>query len=175
TTAARSRWALDRSPGGSSGGSAVAAAAGLASATLGSDTTASIRLPAAWCGAVGLKPTWGRVSRDGVFPLAASFDHVGPITRNVADAALLLHCIAGPDPRDPSPRAQGAPPGEPAPRDDFKGVRIGWDEGFVTMGVMPEAVAAVRAARGRMEALGATIVRVELPDLEPTVTTFVNV
>jgi len=175
TQAARNPWALDRSPGGSSSGSAVAAAAGLASATLGTDTAASIRLPSAWCGAVGLKPTWGRVSRDGVFPLAASLDHVGPITRSVADAALLLHCIAGPDPRDPSTRRQNVPPADPAPRDDFKGVRIGWDEDYVTMGVMPEVVEAVRAARDRMEALGAAIVPVELPDLEAMCTTFVNV
>jgi amidase len=175
TKPARNPWALDRSPGGSSSGSAVAAACGLASATLGTDTAASIRLPAAWCGAVGLKPTWGRVSRDGVFPLAASFDHVGPIARSVADAALLLHCIAGPDPRDPSTRRQGAPPAEPAPRDDFKRVRIGWDEEFVTMGIFPEVVMAVRAARDRMEALGATIVPVEMPDLETMLTTFTDV
>src|SRR5262249_13247776 len=175
TQPAQNPWALDRSPGGSSSGSAVAAACALASATLGSDTAASIRLPAAWCGAVGLKPTWGRVSRDGVFPLAASFDHVGPITRSVADAALVLHCIAGPDPRDPSARRQSAPPAEPMPRDDFKRVRIGWDEDFVTMGVFPEVVTAVRAARDRMEALGATIVPAELPDLETTATTFADV
>jgi amidase len=175
TRRAQNPWALDRSPGGSSSGSAVAAASGLASATLGTDTAASIRLPAAWCGAVGLKPTWGRVSRDGVFPLAASLDHVGPIARSVADAALVLHCIAGPDPRDSSTRRQGAPPAEPAPRDDFKRVRIGWDEDFVTMGVTPEVVAAVRAARDRMEALGATIVPIELPDMETTITTFTDV
>src|SRR5262245_39244376 len=175
TQPAQNPWALDRSPGGSSSGSAVAAAAGLASATLGTDTAASIRLPAAWCGAVGLKPTWGRVSRDGVFPLVASFDHVGPITRSVADAALLLHCIAGPDPRDPSTRRQAVPPAVPAPRDDFRGVRIGWDEDYVTMGVMPDVVATVRAAQDRMAALGATIVPVELPDLETTVTTFADV
>jgi amidase len=171
----RNPWAADRSPGGSSSGSAIAAACGLASATLGTDTAASIRLPAAWCGAVGLKPTWGRVSRDGVFPLAASFDHVGPITRTVADAALLLRCIAGPDPRDPSTRQQSAPSAEPAPRDDFKRLRIGWDEDYVTMGVMPEVVAAARAARDRMEVLGATIVPVALPDLDTTVTTFTDV
>ena len=175
TRPARNPWALDRSPGGSSSGSAVAAACGLASATLGSDTAASIRLPAAWCGAVGFKPTWGRVSRDGVFPLAASLDHVGPIARSVADAALVLHCIAGPDPRDPSTRRQAAPPAVPAPRDDFNGVRIGWDEDYVTMGVLPEVVAVVRAVRDRMEALGATIVPVELPDLETTLTTLANV
>jgi amidase len=175
TQAARNPWALDRSPGGSSSGSAVAAACGLASATLGTDTTASIRLPSAWCGAVGLKPTWGRVSRDGVFPLSASLDHVGPITRSVADAALLLHCIAGPDPRDPSTRRQAAPPAAPAPRDDFRGVRIGWDEGYVSMGVFPEVLAVVRAARDRMTALGATIAPVELPELEPTLTTMADV
>jgi amidase len=174
TQPARNPWAADHSPGGSSSGSAVAAACALASATLASDTAASIRLPAAWCGAVGLKPTWGRVSRDGVFPLAASLDHVGPIARSVADAALLLHCIAGPDPRDPSTRRQSAPPATPAPRDDFRQVRIGWDEDYVTMGVMPEVLAAVRAARDRMEALGATIVPVALPDLETTVTTCTN-
>src|SRR5262245_28220596 len=155
TQPARNPWALDRSPGGSSSGSAVAAACGLASAALGTDTAASIRLPAAWGGAIGLKPTWGRVSRDGVFPLAASLDHVGPIARSVPDAALLLHCIAGPDPRDPSTRRQVAPPAEPAPRDDFRHMRIGWDEDYATIGVFPEVVAAVRAARDRMEKLGA--------------------
>jgi amidase len=175
TPAAQNPWAPDRTPGGSSSGSAVAAACGLASATLGTDTVASIRLPAAWCGVVGLKPTWGRVSRDGVFPLAASLDHVGPIARSVADAALLLHCVAGFDPRDPSTRRQPPPPAEPAPRHDFKRVRIGWDEGYVTTDVVPEVIAAVRAARERMEALGATIVPVELPDLETSVTTFSSV
>jgi amidase len=175
TEAARNPWATGRSPGGSSSGSAVAAACGLASATLGTDTAASIRLPAAWCGAVGFKPTWGRVSRDGVFPLAASLDHVGPITRTVADAALLLHCIAGPDSRDFSTRRQDAPPPRPVPRDDFKGVRIGWDEDFVTMGVAPEVVVTVRAVRDRMEALGATIVPVELPELESTLRTMADV
>jgi amidase len=168
-------WAAGRSTGGSSSGSAAATACGLASATLGSDTAASIRLPAAWCGAVGLKPTWGRVSRDGVFPLAASLDHVGPIARSVADAALVLHCIAGPDPRDPSARQQSAPPAEQEPRDDFKGVRVGWDEEFVTMGVMPTVVAAARAARDRMAALGATIVPVALPELESTMTILADV
>ena len=168
-------WSAERSPGGSSSGSAIAAAAGLASATLGTDTAASIRLPAAWCGAVGLKPTWGRVSRDGVFPLSASLDHVGPITRSVADAALLFHCIAGADPRDPSTRQQPVPPPAPPPRDDFRGVRIGWDDEFATMGVMPDVAAAVAAARQRIEALGATIVPVALPEMESTVTTFADV
>lgn len=167
-------WALDRSSGGSSSGSAIATAAALASATLGSDTAASIRLPAAWCGAVGLKPTWGRVSRDGVFPLSASLDHVGPITRTVADAALLLHCIAGADPRDPSTRVQSPPPAAPLPRDDFRGVRIGWDETYATMGVMDDVLAVLLAARDRMVALGATLVPVTMPELESTVDTIVD-
>lgn len=175
TPAPRNPWAHDRSPGGSSSGSAIAAAAGLASATLGTDTTASIRLPSAWCGAVGLKPTWGRVSRDGVFPLSATLDHVGPITRTVADAALLLHCIAGPDTRDPTARRQAPPPAAPAARDDFAGVRVGWDEDFVTTGVMPDVVAALRAARERMESLGAIIVPLAFPDLESTMTTMADV
>ena len=172
TPPARNPWALDRSPGGSSSGSAIATACALASGTLGSDTVSSIRLPAAWCGVVGLKPTWGRVSRHGVFPLAASLDHIGPITRSVADAALLLHCVAGADPRDPSARREAPPAPAPLPRDDFAGVRIGWDEGYVTTGVQPEMVAASRAARDVMAALGATVVPVELPDLDTSLATF---
>lgn len=172
TPPVRNPWALDRSPGGSSSGSAVAAACGLASGTLGSDTVASIRLPAAWCGVVGLKPTWGRVSRAGVFPLAASLDHVGPIARSVADVALLLHCVAGADPRDPSSRLQALPPPEPTPRDDLAGLRIGWDERYATADVEPEMIAAARAARDRMAALGATVVSVELPSVEEVLPTF---
>ncbi|MDR7555912.1 MAG: amidase [Armatimonadota bacterium] len=97
---ARNPWNLERITGGSSSGSAAAVAAGLAVAALGTDTGGSIRLPAACCGIVGLKPTFGRVSRHGVFPLAASFDTVGPMTRTVGDAALLLEVLAGPDPAD---------------------------------------------------------------------------
>jgi amidase len=166
TPPARNPWALDRSPGGSSSGSAIAVACGLASATLGTDTVASIRLPAAWCGVVGLKPTWGRVSRDGVFPLAASLDHVGPIARSVADAALLLHCIAGPDERDASTRLDPPPSAEPAPRESLRGLRVGWDDGYATADVHPAMAAAARAARDRMAALGATLVPVALPAVE---------
>jgi len=172
TSPPRNPWALDRSPGGSSSGSAIAVACGLASGALGSDTVASIRLPAAWCGVVGLKPTWGRVSRDGVFPLAASLDHVGPIARSVADAALLLHCVAGPDPRDPSARLEPPPPREIAPRDGLAGVRVGWDERYATAGVAPEMIAALRAARERMSAIGARIVPVELPDVHASLAVF---
>ena len=92
-------------PGGSSGGTAAAVAGGLCAAGLGSDTGASIRAPASFCGVVGLKPTYGRVSRAGALPLAWSLDHVGPLARSVADCALVLQAIAGADPRDPSPAA----------------------------------------------------------------------
>lgn len=156
-------WASDKSPGGSSSGSAIAVASGLCAAALGSDTIASIRLPAAWCGAVGLKPTWGRVSRDGVFPLAASFDHVGPITRTVADAARVLACIAGSDPRDPTAIPQPAPALTPARRDDLSGVRIGWDEAFVAEDTHEDVLAATRAAREAAEDRGAEIVPIEIP------------
>lgn len=98
----RNPWKADRISGGSSGGSAVAVAAGLCAAAIGSDTGGSIRIPSGLCGVVGFKPTFGRVSVHGVFPLAASFDHVGPIARSAADAALIMECIAGRDPLDPT-------------------------------------------------------------------------
>jgi len=97
----RNPWDTTKTPGGSSGGSAVALATGMAAAALGSDTSGSIRIPAAICGVVGLKPTYGRVSRYGVFPEAWTLDHVGPMTRTVRDAALVLDAISGHDPRDP--------------------------------------------------------------------------
>src|SRR5580704_10286783 len=99
-------WKTDRISGGSSGGSAVAVAAGLCAAAIGSDTGGSIRIPSGLCGVVGFKPTFGRVSVHGVFPLAASFDHVGPIVRSAVDAALILECIAGRDPLDPTSLAR---------------------------------------------------------------------
>ena len=97
----RNPWNLDKSPGGSSGGSAAALASNMASAALGSDTGGSIRIPAGFCGIVGLKPTYGRVSRFGCFPEAWTLDHVGPMTRSVKDAAIMLDAISGYDPRDP--------------------------------------------------------------------------
>src|SRR5205807_4112991 len=102
-------WRAGHCAGGSSSGSAAAVAAGFALATLGSDTGGSIRLPAACCGVVGLKPTYGRVSRAGVMPLSWSMDHLGPLTRTVADTALLLEIVAGHDPRDPTSSRRGVP------------------------------------------------------------------
>ena len=103
----RNPWNTDRIPGGSSGGSAAAVAAGLCAVAIGTDTGGSIRIPSALCGVVGLKPTFGRVSLHGVFPLAASFDHVGLIARSALDAALVLECIAGRDPLDAATLARG--------------------------------------------------------------------
>src|ERR1700720_1375423 len=104
--AVRNPWKMDRIAGGSSGGAAAAVAAGLCAAAIGSDTGGSIRIPPGLCGVVGLKPTFGRVSVHGVFPLAASFDHVGAIARSAVDAALILECIAGRDPLDPTSLAR---------------------------------------------------------------------
>lgn len=119
----RNPWNTDRIAGGSSGGSAVAVAAGLCAAAIGSDTGGSIRIPSAFCGVVGLKPTFGRVSVHGVFPLAPSFDHVGPMARSALDAALVLECIAGRDPLDPTSLARSENDLRPALK--RKRVRLG--------------------------------------------------
>jgi aspartyl-tRNA(Asn)/glutamyl-tRNA(Gln) amidotransferase subunit A len=118
-------WALDRIPGGSSGGSAAAVAAGLGCASIGTDTGGSIRIPAALCGVVGLKPSYGRVSRHGVFPLSWSLDHPGPLARSVEDAAIVLQAIAGADPRDRTTDGQMVPDFRAAVRRDVRGLRVG--------------------------------------------------
>src|SRR5215471_1280725 len=121
----RNPYNLERVPGGSSGGSAAAIVARSAAATIGSDTGGSIRIPAAFCGCVGLKQTWSRVSRYGVLPLADSLDHAGPITRNVRDAALMLGVIAGFDPNDATTSPEPVPDYARALTGDIKGIRIG--------------------------------------------------
>jgi len=121
----RNPWHLDRIPGGSSGGSGAAVASGLGPVSLGTDTGGSIRIPAALCGVVGLKPTYGRVSRHGVFPLAWTLDHVGPLTRTVEDAALVLQAIAGPDEKDPSTLGYPAPDLGAGLRRPVAGMRVG--------------------------------------------------
>ena len=148
-----------RSPAGSSSGSGVAVAAGLLPAALGSDTVASIRLPAAWNGCVGFKPSYGRVSRHGVFPLAATYDHCGPLTRSVADAELVARAMAGADPLDVTARSD--PFGDRL--DGVAGVRIGWDEAFATDNVHPEIAAACRAAIDALAGAGAEVVNVTVP------------
>lgn len=155
-------WAPDHHPGGSSGGSAVAVAAGLAYAAIGTDTGCSIRQPAHCCGITGLKPTFGLVSKAGVHPMVWTMDHVGPLTRDVADAATVLAVIAGEDPDDPY-GARGAPPFSYTPGDsDLEGVRIGVMRTFFFEDGDPEVIAVVERAMSTFETLGARLVDVEL-------------
>ena len=162
-------WNPTRWAGASSSGSGAATAAGLCYGSLGSDTGGSIRFPSAACGIVGIKPTWGRVSRFGVLALADSLDHVGPMTRSSADAAILLRTIAGPDPNDPTSLPSPVPDYLDGIDQGIEGVRIGWAEDYSTRDIDPEVVDAVRAAVNVLEELGAKIIDVDLPDLDPYV------
>ena len=157
-------WNPDRWTGSSSSGSGVATAAGLCFGSLGSDTGGSIRFPSAACGVVGLKPTWGRVSRYGVLALAESMDHVGPMTRNVADAGIILEAIAGSDPNDPTSLPNPVPNMLEGVGQDIRGVRIGFDEHYATHDIDTELAEAVRAGVEILAEQGAEIVEVELPD-----------
>jgi aspartyl-tRNA(Asn)/glutamyl-tRNA(Gln) amidotransferase subunit A len=163
TPATRNPWATDHVAGGSSGGSAAAVASGGATAAIGSDTGGSIRIPAALCGVVGLKPTHGLVSRHGAIPLSWTLDHVGPITRTVEDAALVLDAVAGHDPRDP---ATLRVPVEDRTRDigaDLTGLRIGMPGNYFFDRIEPDVEKAVRSAIGALADLGAELVDVEVP------------
>jgi aspartyl-tRNA(Asn)/glutamyl-tRNA(Gln) amidotransferase subunit A len=164
---ARNPWNLDRITGGSSSGSAAAMAAGLAAAAIGTDTGGSIRIPAALCGIVGLKPTFGRVSRAGVFPLAGSFDTVGPMVRTVEDAALLLEVLAGPDVADAG--TIQAPPGRY--RDEMardpSGLRVGRLSGaFFESNLDPAVARGLEAVTLALERSGVRVVPVTLPSIE---------
>ena len=159
-------WHPDRWTGSSSSGSGVATAAGLCFGSLGSDTGGSIRFPAAACGIVGIKPTWGRVSRYGVLALAESMDHVGPMTRSVADAAIMLEAIAGYDPNDPTSLPDPVPNMLEGIGQDLQKVRIGFDENYTTNGIDAELADAVRAGVEILADQGAKIVEVELPDVD---------
>src|SRR6058998_3415335 len=157
-------WKLGHCAGGSSSGSAAAVAAGFALATLGSDTGGSIRLPAACCGVVGLKPTYGRVSRAGAMPLSWSMDHLGPLTRTVADAALILEVVAGQDPHDATSSRRGVPYYQRLLESPVAGLRVGIPENHYFDGIDPEMDAAVRAAAGVLAGLGALVAPVRVPD-----------
>ena len=159
-------WNPDRWTGSSSSGSGVATAAGLCFGSLGSDTGGSIRFPAASCGIVGIKPTWGRVSRYGVLALAESMDHVGPMTRSVADAAIMLEAIAGFDPNDPTSLPNPVPNMLEGIGQDLQGIRVGFDENYATHDIDVELANAVRAGVGVLVNQGAEIVEVELPDVD---------
>ena len=152
--------------GASSSGSGVATAAGLAYGTLGSDTGGSIRFPAACCGVVGMKPTWGRVSRYGVLALAESMDHVGPLTRRSADAAVMLQAIAGQDPKDPTSLPVPVPNMVKHLNDGVKGVRIGFDEQGMEQHTDSELAEAVASGVRVLEQLDAEVIEIQLPDVD---------
>ena len=159
-------WNPDRWTGSSSSGSGVATAAGLCFGSLGSDTGGSIRFPSASCGIVGIKPTWGRVSRYGVLALAESMDHVGPMTRSVADAGIMLEAIAGFDVNDPTSLPSPVPSMLEGIGQDLRGVRIGFDENYATHDIDVELAEAVRIGVGTLADEGAEIVEVALPDVD---------
>jgi amidase len=156
-------WNAERWTGVSSSGSGVAVAAGLAFAALGSDTGGSIRFPCASCGLVGVKPTYGRVSRFGAFPLAESLDHIGPMTRTVEDAARMLGVLAGADPKDPTTLDAPVPNYAGDLDGGVRGLRIGVDWAYVESGVEAAVVEGVREALHLLEDRGARIVEVTLP------------
>ena len=156
-------WREGHWSGASSSGSGAATAAGLAYATLGSDTGGSIRHPAAVCGTVGLKPTWGRVSRHGVLDLAQSLDHVGPLARCSADAGIVLQAIAGQDPDDATTHVAPVPDMLAGITRGAKGLRIGWDQRFASDDMAPDYAAAVAAGVEVMAKQGAEIVEVCMP------------
>jgi aspartyl-tRNA(Asn)/glutamyl-tRNA(Gln) amidotransferase subunit A len=161
----RNPWNPLHSPGGSSGGSGAAVATDMVFMAMGSDTGGSIRIPASFCGTVGLKPTYGRVSRFGVLPLGFTLDHVGPLTRSVRDAALTLNAIAGHDPRDPSSSRRPVVDYVPDEGCSLRGIRIGLPESFFFEHLDEDVESAVRGAIARAESLGAVVKRVRLPDI----------
>ena len=158
-------WGADLWSGASSSGSGVATAAGLCYGSLGSDTGGSIRFPSAACGIVGLKPTWGRVSRYGVLALAESLDHIGPMVRSAADAGIMLQAIAGLDPHDPTTLPNPVPDMLEGIHQGVRGLRIGLDEKYVTENTDPELAQSVLAGIKTLETLGAVIVPVQMPDI----------
>jgi aspartyl-tRNA(Asn)/glutamyl-tRNA(Gln) amidotransferase subunit A len=163
TPTTRNPWDVERIPGGSSGGSGAAVAAGECLMGMGSDTGGSIRIPSSVCGTVGLKPTYGRVSRSGVTSLSWSMDHVGPLTRTVGDAALVMNAIAGFDPRDPATVAEPVPDHTADLDRGVAGLTLGVPTNYFFDDIDPDVEAAVRAAIGVLEAQGAQLREVEIP------------
>ncbi|WP_278741873.1 Asp-tRNA(Asn)/Glu-tRNA(Gln) amidotransferase subunit GatA [Mitsuokella jalaludinii] len=165
-------WNLDCVPGGSSGGSAAAVAAGTAIWALGSDTGGSIRQPASFCGVVGMKPTYGRVSRYGLVAYASSLDQIGPLTRDVTDCAHLLNIIAGHDEMDSTSSAAEVPDYTKSLVEDVKGLKIGLPKEYFVEGMDPEVEQAVRTAIKKYEELGAEVVEISLPHTEYAISTY---
>lgn len=165
-------WNLDCVPGGSSGGSAAAVAAGTAIWALGSDTGGSIRQPASFCGVVGMKPTYGRVSRYGLVAYASSLDQIGPLTRDVTDCAHLLNIIAGHDEMDSTSSTADVPDYTKSLVEDVKGLKIGLPKEYFVKGMDPEVEQAVRAAIEKYKELGAEVVEISLPHTEYAISTY---
>ena len=165
-------WDLERIPGGSSGGCAAAVAAGECIGSLGSDTGGSIRQPASCCGVVGLKPTYGRVSRYGLVAFASSLDQIGPITKDVTDVALLLNVISGHDARDSTSANIPTPDFTRALRKDVEGMKIGLPKEYFIEGMDPEVEKSIRDAVKTLEGLGAKVVEVSLPHTDYAVATY---
>jgi aspartyl-tRNA(Asn)/glutamyl-tRNA(Gln) amidotransferase subunit A len=168
----RNPWDLSRVPGGSSGGSAAAVIADEAFGALGSDTGGSIRQPASLSGLVGLKPTYGRVSRYGVTAFASSLDQIGPLTKTVRDAALIMNAIAGPDPNDSTSLNHPVPDYAAGLNGDLRGVKLGVPKEYLIDGIDAEVKRAVNAAIAHLQSLGAEIVFVSLPHTEYAVSTY---
>jgi aspartyl-tRNA(Asn)/glutamyl-tRNA(Gln) amidotransferase subunit A len=162
----RNPWDLSRVPGGSSGGSAAAVSAGEALASLGTDTGGSVRQPASLCGVVGIKPSYGRVSRFGLVAYGSSLDQVGVLAKDVADAALILGVIAGHDPNDSTSVNAPVPDYSAALTGDVRGLRIGLPAEYFIDGMQPEVNEAVRAAVAQLEALGAEVKPIHLPNTD---------
>jgi amidase len=158
-------WQASAWTGTSSSGSGVATAAGLCFGSLGTDTGGSIRFPSAACGVTGLKPTWGRVSRYGVFELAASLDHVGPMCRTALDCGLMLGVLAGADPLDPTALQAPVPDYSTGNKASLAGLRIGWDAAYALNDVEPEVAQAVKQTLAVLEKLGAQIVPLTMPEV----------
>ncbi|RLA94602.1 MAG: Asp-tRNA(Asn)/Glu-tRNA(Gln) amidotransferase GatCAB subunit A [Deltaproteobacteria bacterium] len=168
----RNPWKLNTVPGGSSGGSAAAVAADECIASLGTDTGGSIRQPAACCGIVGLKPTYGRVSRYGLIAFGSSLDQVGPLTKDVQDAAILMNIIAGHDPRDSTSVAIEVPDYTKFLKPDLKGIKIGVPKEYFIEGIDPEVDKAVRNALKVLKNLGADTIEISLPHTEYAVAVY---
>jgi len=168
----RNPWDLTRTPGGSSGGSAAVVAADEGFAALGSDTGGSIRQPAALCGRVGLKPTYGRVSRYGLVAFASSLDQIGPITKDVRDAAILMNIIAGPDKFDSTSLSESVPDFAGSLEKGVKGLKLGLPKEYFIEGLDPDVEETVRKAVANLEGQGAEVIEISLPHTEFALSTY---
>jgi aspartyl-tRNA(Asn)/glutamyl-tRNA(Gln) amidotransferase subunit A len=168
----RNPWDTSRIPGGSSGGSAAAVAADECFATLGSDTGGSIRQPAALCGCVGLKPTYGRVSRYGLVAFASSLDQIGPFTKDIRDSAIMLEVLSGRDPRDSTSIPEPVPAYAKDLWTNIKGLKVGLPKEYMIGGLDPEVAAAVRKSVDELQKMGVEIVEISLPHTDYAVATY---